>query len=64
MAWFKREKSKIENPTPVDERRVKTEGLWTKCNSCRAIIWKKDIESNWEPAYISCDWLIPQQCWC
>jgi acetyl-CoA carboxylase carboxyl transferase subunit beta len=48
MAWFKREKSAIENPTPVDERRVRTEGLWTKCNSCRAIIWKKDLESNWE----------------
>ena len=48
MAWFKREKSAIENPTPVDERRVRTEGLWTKCNSCRAIIWKKDIETNWE----------------
>ena len=48
MAWFKREKSAIENPTPVDERRVRTEGLWTKCNSCRAIIWKKDIEANWE----------------
>jgi len=48
MAWFKREKSAIENPTPVDERRVRTEGLWTKCNSCRAIIWKKDLEANWE----------------
>jgi acetyl-CoA carboxylase carboxyl transferase subunit beta len=48
MAWFKREKSAIENPTPVDERRVRTEGLWTKCNSCRAIIWKKDLETNWE----------------
>jgi len=48
MSWFKREKSAIENPTPVDERRVRTEGLWTKCNSCRAIIWKKDIEANWE----------------
>jgi len=48
MAWFKREKSAIQNPTPVDERRVRTEGLWTKCNSCRAIIWKKDLESNWE----------------
>jgi acetyl-CoA carboxylase carboxyl transferase subunit beta len=48
MAWFKREKSAIENPTPVDERRVRTEGLWTKCNSCRATIWKKDIEANWE----------------
>jgi len=48
MAWFKREKSAIENPTPVDERRVRTEGLWTKCSSCRAIIWKKDLEANWE----------------
>ncbi len=48
MAWFKREKSAIQNPTPVDERRVRTEGLWTKCSSCRAIIWKKDLESNWE----------------
>ena len=48
MAWFKREKKPIENPTPVDERRVRTEGLWTKCNSCGAIIWKKDLEANWE----------------
>jgi acetyl-CoA carboxylase carboxyl transferase subunit beta len=48
MAWFKREKKPFDNPTPVDERRVRTEGLWTKCGSCRAIIWKKDLEANWE----------------
>src|SRR5271156_2976697 len=48
MAWFKREKSAIENPTPVDERRVRTEGLWTKCSACRAIVWKKDLEANWD----------------
>jgi len=48
MTWFKREKKPIENPTPVDERRVRTEGLWTKCITCRAIIWKKDLETNWE----------------
>ena len=47
MTWFKREKKPIENPTPVEERRVHTEGMWTKCNACRAIIWKKDLESNW-----------------
>jgi acetyl-CoA carboxylase carboxyl transferase subunit beta len=46
MAWFKREKKSIEQQTPPDERRVKTEGLWTKCPSCRAIVWKKDLESN------------------
>jgi acetyl-CoA carboxylase carboxyl transferase subunit beta len=48
MAWFKREKKPIENPTPVEERRVRTEGMWTKCGSCRAIIWKKDLAANWE----------------
>ncbi len=48
MAWFKREKKRIEQPTPPDERRVRTEGLWIKCDSCRAIVWKKDLESNWQ----------------
>ncbi|MGH7836550.1 MAG: acetyl-CoA carboxylase, carboxyltransferase subunit beta, partial [Candidatus Binataceae bacterium] len=48
MTWFKRDKKPIENPTPVEERRVRTEGMWTKCGACRAIIWKKDLEANWE----------------
>ena len=47
MAWFKREKKAIEQPVPPDERKVKTEGLWMKCESCRAIIWKKDLEAHW-----------------
>ena len=46
MSWFKRDKKPIENPTPVDERRVRTEGLWEKCPSCRAAIWKKDLGQN------------------
>ena len=46
MAWFKRSKKSIDQPTPPDERRVKTEGLWTKCVNCRAIVWKKDLHSN------------------
>jgi acetyl-CoA carboxylase carboxyl transferase subunit beta len=29
------------------ERRVRTEGLWQKCEGCRQIIWKKDLEANW-----------------
>ncbi len=48
MAWFKREKKSFETATPPDERRVKTEGLWEKCSSCRQIIWKKDLETNWQ----------------
>ncbi len=47
MAWFKREKKSIEQPVPPDERKVKTEGLWMKCESCRGIIWKKDLEAHW-----------------
>lgn len=46
MSWFKRSKKSIEQATPPDERRVKTEGLWTKCTGCRAIVWKKDLETN------------------
>lgn len=46
MVWFKRSKKLIEQHTPPDERRVKTEGLWTKCVNCRAIVWKKDLEGN------------------
>ncbi len=47
MAWFKREKKRIEHSTPTEERRVKTEGLWTKCENCRTTVWKKDLEANW-----------------
>jgi acetyl-CoA carboxylase carboxyl transferase subunit beta len=48
MTWFKREKKPIEQPTPPDERRVRTQGLWIKCDACRAIVWKKDLEMNWQ----------------
>jgi len=46
MAWFKREKKGIEESTPPEERRVRTEGLWTKCENCRAITFRKDLEQN------------------
>jgi acetyl-CoA carboxylase carboxyl transferase subunit beta len=45
MAWFRREKTKLEAPPP-DERKVQTEGLWLKCEGCRNIVWKKDLEAN------------------
>jgi acetyl-CoA carboxylase carboxyl transferase subunit beta len=47
MAWFKREGKAIEPPTPSEERRVRTEGLWTRCDGCRNYIFKKDLEENW-----------------
>ena len=50
MSWFKRqEKPATEAAKPEEsERRVKTEGLWQKCEGCRQIIWKKDLEANLE----------------
>jgi acetyl-CoA carboxylase carboxyl transferase subunit beta len=43
MAWFKRESGDLDNS---GEKKVRTEGLWVKCEGCRQIIWKKDLEDN------------------
>jgi acetyl-CoA carboxylase carboxyl transferase subunit beta len=43
MAWFKRESGDL-NATGA--KTVRTEGLWVKCENCRQIIWKKDLEEN------------------
>jgi acetyl-CoA carboxylase carboxyl transferase subunit beta len=45
MAWFKKESNQIAN-TKEEEKTVRTEGLFTKCDGCRGFIWKKDLESN------------------
>ena len=49
MSWFKREKVEGDKLAKVDEsqKKVRTEGLWQKCEGCRQIIWKKDLEGNW-----------------
>ncbi len=40
MAWFKRDKGAIA-------KKVKTpEGLWIKCNSCKEIIYRKEVDKN------------------
>lgn len=41
MAWFKKKKEL------VTEKKVKIpEGLWVKCENCKEIIYKKEIEKN------------------
>src|SRR5436309_2900227 len=44
IAWFK----KIRKPKqPVENRRMQVpEGLWVKCNSCKEIIYKKEVLRN------------------
>jgi len=46
MPWFTREKSSKDKAGPEGERKVKTEGLWLKCDGCRQIVWKKALEEN------------------
>jgi acetyl-CoA carboxylase carboxyl transferase subunit beta len=43
MTWFKRQSGELDT---TGERKVRTEGLWVKCEQCRQIIWKKDLEDN------------------
>ena len=44
MNWFIKKKIK-----PIDtDRKVKvTEGMWEKCQNCKEIVYKKEIERNY-----------------
>lgn len=43
MAWFKKQKP-AERDTP---RRAKSvEGMWLKCNHCREIVYRKEVDRN------------------
>ncbi len=44
MSWFRRQSTQTLETS--GEKKVKTEGLWVKCDECRQIIWKKDLETN------------------
>ena len=43
MTWFRKDNHPLGAP---QEKRVQTEGLWTKCEACKHILWKKDLEAN------------------
>jgi acetyl-CoA carboxylase carboxyl transferase subunit beta len=45
MPWFSKDKGPLTTVREEDKT-VRTEGLWIKCDNCRAIIWKKDLETS------------------
>ncbi|WP_031494941.1 acetyl-CoA carboxylase, carboxyltransferase subunit beta [Bryobacter aggregatus] len=45
MSWFKRDKPGVDTPSDAD-RTVRTEGLWVKCEGCKQIIFRQDLEEN------------------
>ncbi|MBI3353484.1 MAG: acetyl-CoA carboxylase carboxyltransferase subunit beta [Nitrospirae bacterium] len=44
MGWFKKDKSL--NEIPVEKKVKIPEGLWVKCNSCKEIIYRKEVDNN------------------
>ena len=46
MAWFTRQKPPFGEPPDEGTRRLRTEGLWQKCEHCGEIIWRKALEDN------------------
>ncbi len=45
MAWFNRDKPPTEGGGD-EERRIRTEGLWLKCEHCGQVIWRKALEES------------------
>jgi acetyl-CoA carboxylase carboxyl transferase subunit beta len=43
MAWFRKEKQPKE---AVEKQTAIPEGLWIKCDECKEIIYKKEVEAN------------------
>jgi acetyl-CoA carboxylase carboxyl transferase subunit beta len=48
MTWFKRQSEKIGEVAPPEERTVKTEGIFVKCENdeCGVTIYRKDLKEN------------------
>ena len=46
MAWFTRDKPSVKREE--GEKRVRTEGLWLKCEKCGQIVWRKALADNFQ----------------
>ena len=43
MAWFRRDKPKIEDQPSAEERNVRTEGIFVKCPECDSPLYKPEL---------------------
>ena len=55
MAWFKKEKGVEEEGRP---RAKAVEGMWLKCNHCREIVYRKEVDRN-NKVCPKCDYHFP-----
>jgi acetyl-CoA carboxylase carboxyl transferase subunit beta len=44
MSWFTRDKPSVT--VEEGEKRVRTEGLWQKCDKCAQIVWRKALQES------------------
>jgi acetyl-CoA carboxylase carboxyl transferase subunit beta len=47
MAWFNKKNKRIE-PVPPEERVVKTENVFVKCDGCEAHLFKGELDDNYQ----------------
>ena len=48
MAWFRRQKPKIDDGEPEENRTVKTEGIFVKCPECDNALYKRELTESHE----------------
>ncbi len=57
MAWFKKQKGQSEE-TDAPKKSKTVEGMWLKCNHCREIVYRKEVERN-NKVCPKCDYHFP-----
>jgi acetyl-CoA carboxylase carboxyl transferase subunit beta len=55
MAWFKKQKGAAP---PTSPRSKSVEGMWLKCNHCREIVYRKEVDRN-NKVCPKCDYHFP-----
>jgi len=48
MAWFKKERPTSATPEAPAKKVKIPEGLWIKCDNCKEIIYRKEVEKNFK----------------
>ena len=48
MAWFKKERPESAAPEATPKKVKIPEGLWVKCDNCKEIIYRKEVEKNFK----------------
>jgi acetyl-CoA carboxylase carboxyl transferase subunit beta len=48
MAWFKKERPESAAPEAAAKKVKIPEGLWVKCDNCKEIIYRKEVDKNFK----------------